>query len=149
MPDVPMPAWARKIQQGYVWQKIALPTMIGFGGALVLQGCLTHGLENIERACVMTAANAWILSLITSWLQGHSPGSAAFASNGTTIDAVPQLKELVDNTITVHAQAKDPNFPLVTPMAAAKATAAVDQAVEAVNVQNAIVKTALANEVKS
>ena len=145
---VPMPAWLRAWQQSWVYQAVVLPTVIGFGGSLMLQGCLANGLENLQRACVVAALDGFFISLITSFLKGHSPGSPQFASNGTTIDAVPQLKELVDNTITVHAQAKDPNFPAVTPANAANATAAVDTAVQAVNEQNAIVKDALANEVK-
>ena len=147
MPDVPMPAWLRSWQQSWTYQAVVLPTVIGFGGSLMLQGCLANGLENLQRACVVAAVDGFVISLITSFLKGHSPGSAQFASNGTTIEAVPQLKELVDNTIAIHAQAKDPTSP-VQPVDANKASAAVDQAVAAVSANNAIVKSALANEAK-
>lgn len=144
---VPMPAWLRKIQQSWMYQVVILPTVIGFGGALLLQGCLAD-LANIQRACVMTALNGFIIAVLTSFLKGHAPGSTNFASDGSTIPAAEKLKELTDNVITIQAKAADLAIPTVTPAMGANAAAAAESATRAVAINNQIVKTALANEMK-
>ena len=145
---VPMPAWMRRSQQSWWWQVVGLPALLGFGGSLLLKGCLTGGLENIQSACLWSALDATLISFLTVLISGHSPGSVNFAVDGTSIPAAIKLKELADNVIEVKARAVDPAFPNVGKTAANNAEAAADSATRAVVINNQIVKTALANEAK-
>lgn len=145
---VPMPAWLRKIQQGWAYQAVILPAVIGFGGSLMLQGCLIDGIDNISRKCAMAALNGFLISLFTSFLKGHSPGSASFASNGDPIPAAVQIKEMADNVVKIQTKASDPTIPSVTQAMADAAQAKLNSTALNVAMNNQIVKTALANEAK-
>lgn len=153
-----LPPRLRSIQQSawfHVAQSAALAGVIAY---------VTCSPQAHPEGCLSVGIGAFVGALYLSFQ--HSPGSTAFASNGTPIEAVPQLKELVDDAITVHAQAaaatlsrgeyftapmsnldvQDPNVPMVQPLDAAKASAAVEKAVAAVSIQAAVVKTQMASK---
>lgn len=81
MPDLPLPPWARKIQQNPWWQYVAQPLIIGFIAALV--PCLAKGIQNIETVCVWGAVNTIPVAVVTMLTSGHSTGSASFNADGT------------------------------------------------------------------
>lgn len=88
---MPLPPLLRRVQQSYYWQFICLPVLIGFGGALVANGCLAHGLFDIDPVCLKTALSSTILSFLTVLISGHSPNSASFNSDGTENQVVKQV----------------------------------------------------------
>ena len=144
---VPMPPWMRRVQQSFYWQNIFLPTAVGFGGSLIIQGCLGQ-LDNIQKSCVVAAFHSTVLTWITAWVKGHSTGSTSFAADGTDIAAAPKLKELADNVIAIKAQAADPTIPQVTQADANAAAVKLNDATTNVAMANSMVKDALANEAK-
>lgn len=146
IPDVPLPPWARKIQQAWAFQVLFWPILLGFGSAVLIQGCLANGIENISRACLMGALNSTLVSFLTVIFSGHSPGSSDFKADGTPT-AAPVLKELDDNVLLVKAKAADPTSSLTT-VDAVHAENAVKQAAQSVIINNAMVKDALASEAK-
>lgn len=83
MGTVPLPPWLRRIQQSWLWQVIALPLLLGFGGSMLSMGCLANGIQNISHACLMGAINSTLISFATVVISGHSAGSASFNSDGT------------------------------------------------------------------
>jgi hypothetical protein len=111
MPTVPLPPWMRRIQQSFWWQIAMLPMLVGFLGSLILQGCLADVFA-ISLGCVKGAVNATVLTLLTSWVKGHSSGSSDFKSDGTPLDAAPKLKQLADTAIALQAKATDPSSPV-------------------------------------
>lgn len=140
MADISLPPWMRRIQQTWYWQKFLQPMGVGFATAVVLQGCLGHGIEHIEMPCMVGAGNSMITALITKWTAGHSQGSTAFASDGTPIAAAPKLKALADAAIAMQTNATDPKSPVTQAQAtdAAATVARVDTVVATVlaNTQN-------------
>ncbi len=82
IPDAPLPPWLRRFQLTYWYQAVLLPVVMGFGSALVLNGCLANGVQNITTVCVWTAVNATIAAMLTAIFSGHSPGSASFKPDG-------------------------------------------------------------------
>ena|ERR1019366_3858503 len=91
IPDVPLPPWARKIQQMWLAQVFALPLLIGFGGSVLIQGCLAGGVDNIQRACVIGALSNTFVSFLTVILSGHSSGSASFHDDGSVNAVVAEV----------------------------------------------------------
>ena len=83
MGTVPLPAWMRRIQQTYAYQALLVPFVVGFGGFLIADGCLTGGIFNMQRACLESALNGWIISVITVFISGKSVGSPDFHPDGT------------------------------------------------------------------
>jgi hypothetical protein len=136
MATVPLPPWLRRCQQSWYWQNAALPVFVGFLGSLTLQGCMSDVFA-ISLVCVKGAANATILTLLTSWVKGHSVGSSDFKSDGTELPAAPKLKELADTAITLQAKASDP----ASPVTQADAT----QAAQTVTRVDAVVSNVLAS----
>src|SRR5262245_5405226 len=134
MPEVPLPPLLRRFQQSWYWQSLLLPFLVGFGGSLLLQGCLGD-LGNLQQKCIWAAFNGYLISLITSWIKGHSLGSASFAADGTKIAAVGQLKQLVDTAHSVQAKAADPSAPEVTDEDAATARTALGNAARSIAAQ--------------
>lgn len=145
---IPMPAWLRAWQQTWYWQMLLLPALTGFGGSLLLQGCLSKGVENIDHACLMAAMNATLLTFFTAWVKGHSVGSTSFAIDGTTIAAAAPMKELADNAVELKARADDMKDKAVMPADAIKAEQALDSATRAVGIQNTVVQQQVA-EIKA
>jgi hypothetical protein len=94
MNDIPMPPWMRVIQQSYIWQFVCLPILLGFGSAILVGGCLSHGIDNIERECIMGAVSTTIVSLLTVIISGHSTNSASFHTDGTPNKLVEQVAEM-------------------------------------------------------
>jgi hypothetical protein len=123
MATVPLPPWLRRCQQSWYWQNFALPIVVGFLGSITLQGCMAD-VFSISMVCVKGAANATMLTLLTSWVKGHSTGSSDFRSDGTVLEAAPKLKQLADTAITLQAKASDPTSP-VTQAEATDAAATV------------------------
>jgi hypothetical protein len=136
MATVPLPPWLRRIQQSWYWQNLIMPIGVGFLGTLTLQGCLTD-VFNVSMVCVKGAVNGVILTLITSFVKGHSAGSSDFKSDGTTLDAAPKLKQLADAAIVMQAKATDPTSPVTQ----AEAT----QAAQTVTRVDAVVSNVLAS----
>jgi hypothetical protein len=91
IPDVPLPPWLRKIQQSWLWQFIGLPLSLGFGSAMLLDGCLANGIDHIQRACVMGAISTTVISFLTVVISGHSVNSASFYPNGKPNEMVAQV----------------------------------------------------------
>jgi hypothetical protein len=145
IPDVPLPPILRRAQQSWLWQVIGLPVSVGFGSAILVQGCLAHGFENLQRACVMAALDGTLVSFLTVVISGHSPGSPSFKSDGTVIEAAPKLKELADNAIILQQKANDP-LSSVTRGEARDAAIAVNQIEAVVGAQNAMFKSTLKSE---
>ncbi len=107
MPTVPLPAWLRSWQQTWYWQILLLPAIVGFGGSLVVNGCLSNGLFAIQLPCVKLAASTWVLALLTSFIKGHASGSASFKPDGTpnqTVNDVVTIQGAAD-THSVAAEA--------------------------------------------
>ena len=107
MPTVPLPPWLRAWQQTWYWQILLMPALIGFGGSLVVNGCFANGLFAIGLPCVKLATSTWVLALLTSFIKGHSSGSASFNPNGTpntTVNDVVTVQGAVD-THSVAAEA--------------------------------------------
>ena len=113
IPDVPLPPWARQIQQTWTFQVLILPLVVGFGSAMLVSGCLKDGIQNITSVCVWGALNSTLVSFLTVIFSGHSPGSSDFKADGTPT-AAPVLKELDDNVLLVKAKAEDPASSLTT-----------------------------------
>ena len=90
MPTVPLPPWLRRIQQSFLWQFVGLPIIVGFFGALTVNGCLAHGLFAIDTACLEGATSSTLISFLTVAISGHSPGSDSFKNDGTVNEAVKQ-----------------------------------------------------------
>jgi hypothetical protein len=133
---VPLPPYLRRLQQSWWWQAFLLPVTVGFLGSITLQGCLSD-IFSISMICVKGAVNATILTLLTSWVKGHSAGSSDFKSDGTTLDAAPKLKQLADAAIVMQAKATDPTSPVTQ----AEAT----QAAQTVTRVDAVVSNVLAS----
>jgi hypothetical protein len=93
IPDAPLPPWARRIQQTWLFQVVALPIFLGFGSAIMVQGCLANGIEHIQRACLMGAINSTIISFVTVIVSGHSVASPAFHDDGSSNKAVAEVVE--------------------------------------------------------
>ena len=106
MGTVPLPPWLRRWQQTWYWQNAALPITVGFLGSLYQQGCMSD-IFAISMVCVKGAVNATVLTLLTSWVKGHSAGSSDFRSDGTPIPAAPKLKESADAAVALQQQASD------------------------------------------
>jgi hypothetical protein len=68
--------------------------VVGFGGAILAQGCLANGIEHLQRACVMAAINSTIVSLVTVIVSGHSVASPAFHDDGSPNKAVAEVVEV-------------------------------------------------------
>jgi hypothetical protein len=130
MSTVPLPPWLRRCQQSWYWQNAALPITVGFVGSLYQQGCMSD-IFAISMVCVKGAVNSIVLTLITSWVKGHSIGSSDFKSDGTVIDAAPKLKQLADAAIVMQTKASDPTSPVTQAAAtqAAETVARVDTVV--------------------
>lgn len=91
---IPMPPWMRVIQQSYIWQFVCLPVLLGFGRAILVSGCLSHGIDHMERECVMGAVSTTISSLLAVIISGHSTGSASFHADGTRNKLVEKVAEM-------------------------------------------------------
>ena len=133
MATVPLPPWLRRIQQSWYWGRFALPVLVGFIGSLTLQGCMAD-IFAISVVCVKGAVNATVLTLLTSWVKGHSEGSSDFKSDGTPLEAAPKLKQLADTAITLQAKVTDPQSPVTQADATqvAQTVARVDDVVSTV-----------------
>jgi hypothetical protein len=83
MMDTPLPPAVRRVQQSWYWQALGLPLSLGFGSAILVQGCLANGIDHISRACVMSALSGALISFLTVLVSGHPPGSSDFHSDGT------------------------------------------------------------------
>ena len=106
MADMPLPPWLRKIQQSYYWQVLCLPLLVGFGGALLTNGCLARGIFDIDVACLKGAVSSYILMTIGIYISGHSPGSASFNADGTPNQTVAKVVATDAATVAVKEAIK-------------------------------------------
>ena len=100
MGTVSLPPWIRRIQQGYVYQLLLVPFIVGFGGFLLADGCLKDGIFAISKTCVESAFSGYVVSMITVFVSGKSVGSPEFHSDGTP-------NQTVANVVSAQASAED------------------------------------------
>lgn len=140
---IPMPAFLRAWQQSWFYQAVLVPFVIGYGGSLLLLGCLKNGIFHLDAACWQDAFSGYAISLITVFVRGHSVGSAQFASNGTDIPAATELKKLADAAVAVQKRADDTSDIKVEPEQAIAAANIVSQISDDVKMAaNIVQKTA-------
>lgn len=94
IPDVPMPPWMRQIQQTWAWQVLGLPIIVGFLTAAITNGCLAHGIFDMDMVCLKSSVSGTIISFITVLMSGHSPNSPSFHDDGSPNKAVEQVAEI-------------------------------------------------------
>lgn len=98
MATVPLPPVLRRIQQSWLYQALLVPFVVGFGGFLLADGCLSGGVFSVSPACLKTAFSAWVVSAITVFVSGKSVGTPEFKADGTP-------NKTVENIVTVQQAA--------------------------------------------
>jgi hypothetical protein len=102
MGNVPLPPWLRRWQQGWLYQAVLVPFVVGFGGFLLADGCLKDGIFSIQMPCLESAFSGFVISLITVFISGKSVGSAEFHADGTpntTVANVVKVQEAVETGV--------------------------------------------------
>jgi hypothetical protein len=98
MGTVPLPPWLRAWQQTWYYQALLVPFVVGFGGFLVADGCLSGGIFAITLACAKSAFSGYLVSLATVFISGKSVGSPDFKTDGTA-------NKTVENIVTIQKAA--------------------------------------------
>ena len=80
--------------------------LVGFGGALLTNGCLARGIFDIDVACLKGAVSSYILMTIGIYISGHSPGSASFNADGTPNQTVAKVVATDAATVAVKEAIK-------------------------------------------
>ena len=109
MGTVPLPPWLRKWQQGWLYQTVLVPFVVGFGGFLLADGCLKDGIFSIQTSCLESAFSGFVVSLITVFISGKSVGSAEFHPDGTpntTVANVVKVQEAAEADVPGAEEAK-------------------------------------------
>ena len=109
MGTVPLPPWLRKWQQTWYFQALLVPFVVGFGGFLIADGCLSDGIFSLHKACLESALNGWIISVITVFISGKSVGSPDFHPDGTpntTVANVVKVQQAAEADVPGAEEAK-------------------------------------------